>query len=227
MPHVNSHGLEPVSVFGRPTGNARLAALLVHGRTQSPTDMFDLFVRRIDLPDVTYVAPAAQGSSWYPARFIEPVEANEPRLSDALDRLDQLSQQLVEQGFAYDQQVIIGFSQGACLSCEFVWRSKRRYRALLAFTGGLIGDRLPGLEEVQPTFNGMPVLLSGCERDPWVPAERIRQTAEILGRAGCSVTQWIDPGSEHAIRDQEIALARELLMPQAQAPQDLACLAEQ
>lgn len=226
MPYLNSHSLEPVSVFGRPTGNAKLAALLVHGRTQSPTDMFDLFVRRIDLPDVAYVAPAAQGASWYPVRFIEPVEANEPRLSDALDRLDQLSQQLVAQGFAYNEQVIIGFSQGACLSCEFVWRSKRRYRALIAFTGGLIGDRLPVLQEVRPTFNGMPVLLSGCESDPWVPAARVRQTAEILERAGCSVTQWIDPGGEHAIRDQEIALARDLLMPHSQATRDVAYQAE-
>lgn len=226
MPELNSHSREPVSVFGRPLGSAKLAALLVHGRTQSPTDMFDLFVRRIELPDVAYVAPAAQGSSWYPARFIEPIEANEPRLSDALDRLDQLSQQLVDQGFAYHEQVIIGFSQGACLCCEFVWRSKRRYRALLAFTGGLIGDQLPDPEEVTPAFNGMPVLLSGCESDPWVPAARIRQTAKILERAGCSVAQWIAPGGDHGIRDQEIDLARELLMPQAQVNRDLACLAQ-
>lgn len=225
MPQVNSHSLEPVSVFGRPAGSAKLAVLLVHGRTQTPADMFDLLVRRIDLPDVTYAAPAAQGCSWYPMRFIEPVENNEPRLSHALDRLDELSRELLAQGFAYHEQIIAGFSQGACLSCEFVWRSKRRYRALLAFTGGLIGDRLPDLKDVKPSFDGMPVLLSGCESDPWVPASRIRETAGILAQAGCAVTQWIDPGGEHTIRDHEIALARELLMPQGQVARDLACAA--
>ena len=225
MPEVNSHGMQPVSVFGRPATTAKLAALLIHGRTQAPPDMFDLIVRRIDLPDVAYVAPSAEGASWYPMRFIEPIENNEPRLSHALDHLDELSRQLVEQGFPYDKQIIVGFSQGACLACEFVWRSKRRYHALLAFTGGLIGDRVPDLSDVIPTFNGMPVLLSGCEKDPWVPASRIRETSEILERAGCSVTQWIDPGAEHTIRDQEITLARGMLIPEVLTAMDQKYLA--
>lgn len=212
MPGINPHSLEPVSVFGSHAKNAKLAAILVHGRTQTPTDMFDMIVRRINLPEVAYFAPAAEGTSWYPMRFIEPLENNEPRLTHALTRLEELSQLLLAEGFAYNQQIIIGFSQGACLSCEFVWRRKRCYRALLAFTGGLIGDALPNPCSIENCFDGMPVLLSGCESDPWVPASRVRETAVIMRQAGCEVTQWIDPGGEHTIRDPEIALARELVI---------------
>lgn len=225
MPELNAHRLTPVSVFGRPAGSAKQAVLLVHGRTQTPTDMFDMFVRRINLPDAAYVAPAAEGASWYPMRFMEPIENNEPRLTHALERLEELSEQLLAQGFAYRDQIIVGFSQGACLSCEFVWRTKRRYHSLLAFTGGLIGQALPDLSTVSPTYGGMPVLLSGCESDPWVPAARVRQTAEIFRKAGCSVTEWIDPGGEHAIREEEIALARGLLLRQAEPVAASACVA--
>ena len=37
----------------------------------------------------------------------------------------------------------MGFSQGACLACEHVYRQRRRFGALVALTGGLIGP--PGL----------------------------------------------------------------------------------
>ena len=166
----NPHLAAPAQVFGCPTQHASLAAILVHGRGQSPAWMHDAVVRRLARDDIAWLAPAAADQSWYPERFIAPLEANEPRLTDALECLDALSGALREQGFPYARQVLVGFSQGACLASEFVWRMGRRYGGLIAFTGGLIGP--PGIarDTAHRNLGEMPVLLSSWDEDPYVPA---------------------------------------------------------
>lgn len=212
MTHVNPHGMAPPAVFGAPLRQARLAVLLVHGRTQTPADMFDWIVRRIDLPDVAWLAPAAADKSWYPARFMEPLAANQPQLDDALARLGALSDELASEGFAPERQIVMGFSQGACLSCEFVWRQRRRYRALIAFTGGLIGPADMQWTSAGADFAGMPVFLADRDNDPWVPASRMLETGAAFRAAGAHVIERIYPGSTHDICAEEIDIARSMLV---------------
>lgn len=137
----NPHLSIPPREYGCAAGDATLAVILVHGRGQSPEWMHDAVVRRLARSDIAWHAPAAAEASWYPERFVAPLEANEPNLTHALDALDAVSDGLRAQGIPYASQVLMGFSQGACLCSEFVWRRRRRYRALVAFTGGLIGPR--------------------------------------------------------------------------------------
>jgi len=47
---------------------------------------------------------------------------NEPSLTWALERIDQLVAQLEAEGFARDQIFLLGFSQGACLLAEYLSR---------------------------------------------------------------------------------------------------------
>ncbi len=188
-----------------------MAAILVHGRGQSPALMKEMIVDRSGRSNIAWFAPAAADNTWYPERFIEPVSRNEPRLSQALERLELLSQHLLAIGFPYESQVLIGFSQGACLCSEFVWRQDRRYGALLAFTGGLIGP--PGmLRQITPRhLRDMPVLLSTCEADPHVPLDSVQESARLFRTAGADVKLVIEPGCEHAIRDTEVAFAKAAL----------------
>lgn len=211
MSNLDPHHQMPLSMFGPPAHDAALAVILVHGRGQSPEWMHEQVVRRFARPDIAWHAPAAAESSWYPQRFIEPIEANEPRLSQALARLDSLSAALREQGIPYEAQVLMGFSQGACLCSEFVWRTRRPYRALVAFTGGLIGP--PGMSRhVEPgALRNMPVLLSTWDDDPYVPAESVRQSAACFEQAGALVTLKIESATEHCIRNEEIGYAQEIL----------------
>ncbi|MDR3097476.1 MAG: dienelactone hydrolase family protein [Paraburkholderia sp.] len=210
-PTNNPHLAGQPQVFGCAAQDASLAVILVHGRGQSPAWMHDAVVRRFGRDDLVWHAPAAADQTWYPERFIAPLEANEPRLTHALDALEALSGSLREQGFPYEAQVLIGFSQGACLCSEFVWRSKRRYRALVAFTGGLIGP--PGMprDTQQGALEGMPVLLSTWDADPFVPADSVRESAQRFREAGAQVTLKIEAGVEHGIRDAEIGYARTLV----------------
>ena len=201
-----------LSVFGAPLREARIAVLLLHGRTQTPADMFDCIVRRIDLPEVAWLAPSASDNTWYPAPFMQPRETNQPQLDHALARVAALSADLSRDGFGLDRQVVMGFSQGACLSCEYVWHSRQRHRALIALTGGLIGP--PGIrwDGAERDFSGMPVFLSDRDNDPWVPAARVLETAAAFRVAGAQVSERITPGSTHEVSEEEIAIVRTMLL---------------
>jgi phospholipase/carboxylesterase len=207
----NPHLAVPPVFFGAPAEAARTVVILIHGRNQSPGDMEQQIARRMNLADVAYVAPAAADQTWYPAGFMSPTEQNQPRLRFALERLAALSDDLVDRGTPLAAQVIMGFSQGACLGCEYVYRRQRRFRALCAFTGGLIGP--PGTEWNLATdaFQGMPVLLGGASDDPWVPAARMQETAAVFQRLGAHVDATLYPSLGHAIADEQIARARAIL----------------
>jgi phospholipase/carboxylesterase len=188
---------------------APLAVVLVHGRGRIPEEMIDLFAR-IDPGGTVVVAPGAPDASWYPLRFTDPGALEQPELDAALARIDQEVRALEAQGFTRDRIAILGFSQGACLASEYVYRNPGRWAALVAFTGGLIGpegthwDRAVKLE-------GTPILLSSGDTDPWVPGSRIEETAAALRAMGGEVTLKMYPGDDHVVRDDEIAAARMLL----------------
>lgn len=208
---ANPHLEKPPQRFGTPPKDAASAVILVHGRGQTPEIMFDLVVGRFPENLLAWLAPSAKNDSWYPERFIAPVHANEPWLGRALGCLATLSDDLANAGVPYESQILMGFSQGACLCCEYVWRSSRRYRALVAFTGGLIGP--DGMRRDSPSrqLAGLPVLLSSWTHDPWVPVERVRESAECFRAAGANVQLNLVEAGEHGILDSEIAAAHALL----------------
>jgi len=210
---TNPHLTFPSVEYGVPVESATLAVILVHGRGQSPDWMYENVVRRLEWKNVAWKAPVAADASWYPERFIAPVELNEPRLSFALASVEAASDQLKRQGVPYDSQILMGFSQGACLCSEFVWRAQRRYRALVSFTGALIGP--PGMtrEPHAFCFDGMPTLFSTWNEDPYVPADDVRKSAELFKKAGAAVALHVDPGTEHGVRDTEIEYAHRLINP--------------
>src|SRR5205085_5447784 len=167
---------------GAALGDSPVAVILVHGRAQSPAYMEEHVFRRLDLPVLAYVAPAAEGNTWYPESFLAPIEENEPRLRFALHRLAALSDDLAAKGYPCERQALVGFSQGACVASEYVYRRGLRYGALVAFTGGLVGP--PGTRWSAKTeaFRGMPVLIGGRGVGPSVPASRLLGTADVFSR---------------------------------------------
>ncbi|SAK57073.1 Phospholipase/Carboxylesterase [Caballeronia temeraria] len=207
----NPHLALPAVEYGVPVEDATLAVILVHGRGQSPDWMYENVVRRLDWASVAWRAPVAADASWYPERFIAPAELNEPRLSYALACVEAASEKLRRQGIPYDSQILMGFSQGACLCSEFVWRAKRKYRALVSFTGGLIGP--PGMTRETRAFcyDGMPALFSTWDEDPYVPVDEVCKSAELFKKAGAAVILHADSGTEHGIRDAEIRYAHRLI----------------
>lgn len=208
---MNRHFEAPLVLFGAPPTSARASVILLHGRSQTPAIMEREVVRRLDLSDVAYLAPAAADCTWYPVGFMAPLADNEPHLSQAIERVREVSVELVRRGVPTEAQVILGFSQGACLACEFIYRDRRRFGALIALTGGLIGPHGTRWDASIDAWMGMPVLLGGSREDPWVPASRMRETAEFFRARGASVRATFYEGTAHEIFDDQIALARAIL----------------
>ena len=105
---------------------------------------------------------------------------------------------------------MLGFSQGACLTSEFVARHPRHYGAVIALTGGLIGP--PGTPRNYPSsLAGTPVFLGTSDPDPHVPFERVKETEAVLRRMGAAVELRRYPGMPHTINDDELDVCRKLL----------------
>jgi predicted esterase len=162
-------------------------------------------------PRTAWLAPQAAGHTWYPHRFIEPVEVNEPHLGSALFALDDLLGQVAAGGIPPERIALLGFSQGACLALEFARRRAQRLGAIIGFSGGLIGDTvaLPPAG-VQP-LQGMPVLLGCSERDPHIPIGRVHETDAVMRALGAEVATRVYPGGDHGINEDEVNLARQIL----------------
>jgi phospholipase/carboxylesterase len=196
---------------GEPRGRARFAGVLVHGRGSTPEDMIDLG-GRLALPGIRWVAPRAEHGSWYPERFMEPREANEPFLSDAVLACEQAMVEATEHGrIPPDRSVIVGFSQGACLATEFLLRHPGRCQVAVIFTGGLIGPAGTSWTPARGTLEGLSVLITGSDVDTWVPDARVKETADVLADLGADVRLRLYHGREHLVSDREISEAQEFL----------------
>ena len=206
-PHPHAH--QPVLSVGPPPADARLGAILIHGRGASADDILGL-AHELAMPDITYLAPQAAGHTWYPYSFLSRIEQNEPGLGSALLVIDGLVQHLEKQGLPPERVVLMGFSQGACLTLEFAARHARRYAAIAAFSGGLIGP--PGTPRDYPgRFDGTPAYFGCSDVDPHIPVERVRESAEVYRRMGAIVDERIYPGMGHTINRAEIDAVRTLL----------------
>jgi phospholipase/carboxylesterase len=206
---ANPHATAPIVTAGTPLAEAAGAIILLHGRGASADDILGLG-QAISPTGWALLAPQAAGHTWYPYSFLEPRERNEPYLSSALERVRTTVETALQAGIPAEKVVIAGFSQGACLSTEFVGRNPRRYGALLAFTGGLIGPLATPLA-LSGDLAGTPALLSSGDPDPHVPWARVEQSAELLTGIGGRVTLRRYPGRPHTVLAEEIDLARELL----------------
>src|SRR5687767_7022523 len=171
------HATQPVLRHGPAPADARLSAILVHGRGASAEDILSL-AEELKLLDVAYVAPQAAGSTWYPYSFLAPIAQNEPGLGSALRLVAGLAEDLASQGIPPERLVVMGFSQGACLTLEFAARHARRYAAVVAFTGGLIGPP-DTARDYTGDFAGTPVFIGSSDLDPHVPLERVQDSTAV------------------------------------------------
>ncbi|MBK9123010.1 MAG: dienelactone hydrolase family protein [Chloroflexi bacterium] len=206
------HGSIEVLHTGAPIESANRALILIHGRGSTAREILTL-APEFAVADFAVLAPQATGNVWYPQRFMRPVEENEPYLSSALAAVDRLVQHLGDNGIPPERIAIGGFSQGACLTTEYAARHPRRYGAILAFSGGLIGDANKPLPIHHPgtPLAGTPVFIGCSDVDSHIPIERVDETASILSTMGGEVDKRIYPGMGHTINQDEIEAAAALL----------------
>src|SRR6476660_2929470 len=131
------HAGQPVLHYGPPVAQARRVAICIHGRGASAEDILGL-APQLGTNDVAYLAPQAAGHSWYPYSFLSPIPQNEPGITSGLGVIAGLIDEAGRAGVPPERVVLLGFSQGACLSLEFAARHARRYAGIAGLSGGLI-----------------------------------------------------------------------------------------
>jgi predicted esterase len=200
------HAGQPTFLVGETEDSA---LVLLHGRGGSAEDLLSLG-EDLDVAGIRLIAPQAAGSTWYPESFLAPIERNQPYLDSALRRVGTIIAMLGDQGIPPARVALLGFSQGACLASEFVARNPRRYGAVMALTGGLIGP--PGtMFDFPGSLDGTPVFLGASDPDLHVPFARVQETEAVLKRMGANVELRRYPGMPHTVNQDEMAVCRRLL----------------
>jgi len=206
-PHQN----RPLVTAGAPLRAADAAAVLVHGRGATA----DSVVR---LADEYYrhglALPRAAGRA-------------EPLVSELISRARGVERTLAvvgppgygrrrrrgeRRGNSHRPNPPVRYLPGACLVSEFAARNPTRYGGVVAASGGLMGPEVDSAQYGDDgALDGTPVLVSGTEADPHVPADRLRETAAVFERLGGDVTERIDEGSDHGASDADLAAAGEMV----------------
>ena len=194
---------------GLPLASAKKVLIMLHGRGAGAEDILSL-ADYLDVADFALLAPQATNHTWYPYSFMAPPENNEPWLSSALNLLKDLVADVRAQGIASENIFFLGFSQGACLTLEFVTRNAQTYGGVVAFTGGLIGDKMYP-ENYEGDFGHTPFLITTGDPDPHVPVGRVEESARLLKTLQAEVTVEIYPNRPHTITNEEMEMANTLI----------------
>lgn len=195
---------------GLALNDAERAIIMLHGRGATPESIINL-ADHLNTADAAILAPQATNLSWYPYSFMSPVEQNQPALDSALEMVDELVNDIRAKGISNSQIYFVGFSQGACLTLEYVARHAAAYGGVIAYTGGLIGEHL-NKENYSGDFVHTPVLITTGDPDPHVPLIRVEESIAVLEQLNAEISFRVYKGRAHTIQHDEILLANKLVL---------------
>jgi len=204
------HGDQPIVTAGAPRGATEAVVLALHGRgatAQGIVNLLDPVARH----GVTFVAPNAARSRWYPYATTAPRERNEPHVASALAVVDALVEHITDRfGVQRNRIVLTGFSQGGSVAAEYVASHPARYGGLAVLSGTLPGPTI-GSRHFDGSLDGTPILVAVGAADPRVPADRVTATADVFRALGGEVTERHERGAGHAVSDASFEFLSSLL----------------
>ncbi|GAB2563945.1 alpha/beta hydrolase [Spirosoma areae] len=211
------HNPNNIRTAGKPLEEAQKVMVMVHGRGGSASDMLSLS-SSIQDKDFAFIAPEAQGNTWYPQSFLRPLSENEPYLSSALEVLASLRGRLqADYNFKLPQIYWFGFSQGACLMLEFVARNASDYGGVFGLSGGLIGPP-DAPRNYEGSFTNTPIFLGCSDNDSHIPKERVLESEGVFRRMGADVITKLYPNFPHSINEDELNSVNLLIAGDQQRP---------
>lgn len=203
------HQGQPLERAGTALEEADAALVLAHGRGATAAGILDL-VREIDVHGVAALAPQAARNEWYPQSFLAPTAANQPGLDSGLAAVDDAIATASDAGLPLERVLVGGFSQGACLATEYAARNPDRYGAVVALSGGLIGETVDQ-DRYEGSVEGTPVFLGCSDRDPHIPVGRVHATRDVFERLDGDVDERIYEGMGHGVNRDELDAVADLV----------------
>jgi len=204
-PHQNMQ----VATAGSNLEDADIAMILVHGRGASAQSML-MFSDQFSVENVHFRALQANNHTWYPRSFMAPKEMNQPGIKSGTQAIHDQITIVKETGIPLDKIILLGFSQGACLTTEFAARHPRRYGGIVGFSGGLIGKHIDP-KNYSGDMEQTPIFLGCSDQDPHIPQERVDETEQVFRQLSGDVTKRIYEGMGHTVIQDEIDFVNELL----------------
>lgn len=208
-PFSGPHQNQKVTTAGADIDSANIAMILIHGRGATAQSML-MFADKFQRSDVHHRALQASRHTWYPRSFMAPKEMNEPGISSGLQAIHDAIVSLNEEGFPSGKIVLLGFSQGACLTTEFAARHPQKYGAIIGLSGGLIGPEVE-TGQYKGSLEQTPVLLGCSDSDPHIPEERVHETTAVFEKLKGDVSENIYPGMGHTVNEDEIRQIKKIL----------------
>lgn len=204
-----SHSIN-IKTAGKNLEQAEKAIVMIHGRGGSAEDILGMS-SYLHVDNFALLAPQAENHTWYPYSFIAPVQENEPWLSSAIDLIDHTVKLALDNGIRAENIYFFGFSQGACLTLEYLARYGQRYGGAIAIIGGVIGEEI-NRDSYKGDFAQTPIFIGTSNPDFHVPLERVEDTVSILAQMNANVKLMVYQNAGHSINREEIDLANEFVL---------------
>ncbi len=198
-----------IKTAGHNLENAEKVLIMVHGRGGSATDILSMS-SYLNVGDYALLAPQANNYTWYPHSFMAPEQSNEPWLSSAVQVIADTVQLALDKGIKTENIYFFGFSQGACLTLEFLAQHAQRYGGAVAIIGGLIGEEI-NQDKYRGDFMQTPIFIGTSDPDFHVPLQRVQATVKIMEAQHADVKLTVYPNFGHSINQEEIAIANEFV----------------
>jgi phospholipase/carboxylesterase len=198
---------EPDFVHDFVPGSSSRTLLLLHGTGGNERDLIPLG-RELD-PNAALLSPRGKILENGMPRFFRRLAEGVFDLEDLKYRTNELADFVAaageHYGFATDQLVAVGYSNGANIAASMVLiRPEIMHRAILfRAMVPLVPDRLPNLSSVR-------VWIGAGDQDPIIPASEAQRLVELLRRAGADVTiRFFNAG--HGLTNDDLEAARHWL----------------
>jgi phospholipase/carboxylesterase len=188
-------------------GSSARTLLLMHGTGGNERDLIPLG-RELD-PNAALLSPRGKVLENGMPRFFRRLAEGVFDLEDLKYRTTELADFVTaaaqHYGFATDQLVAVGYSNGANIAAAMLLLRPETLSAAVLFRAmvPLIPDKLPDLSSVR-------VWIGAGDQDPIVPTSETKGLAELLRRTGADVTiSFANAG--HGLTNDDVAAARDWL----------------
>jgi predicted esterase len=189
------------------SGTSSRALLLLHGTGGNEKDLIPLG-RELD-PNAALLSARGKVLENGMPRFFRRLAEGVFDLQDLKYRTNELADFVTSAaqhyGFATDQLVAVGYSNGANIAASMLLLRPQIMQEAILFRA-----MVPLIPETVPELSSGRVWIGAGDQDPIIPASETKRLAELLRRAGADVTmRFFNAG--HGLTNDDVTAARDWL----------------